>query len=153
MPVGTTMPVCGGVEAYNDPYVLSIVAKGHRLCFTSPPLLHQAPLGNTISQWSTEDSGNARANIPNASVYSRVLFEHIPVVQGFWRVASSSRLETTERPHRRASLSHAHYKLSAEYCRKRRICIQNTLAGCVLSSRTAGCTFVFPSKTRYIHSE
>ena len=27
----------------NDPYVLSIVAKGYRLCFMSPPLLRQTP--------------------------------------------------------------------------------------------------------------
>ena len=27
----------------NDPYVLSIVAKGNRLCFTSPPLLLESP--------------------------------------------------------------------------------------------------------------
>ena len=48
-------------------------------------------------------------------------------MQGIWRVASSYRFKTTEPPHRRSSLSHAYYKLSAEYHRKRRS------AGCVLS--------------------
>ena len=74
---------------------------------------------------------NTITEIP--SCYSRVLFEHIPGMQGIWRVASSNRLKTSECPHRRILLSHAHYKLSAEYCRKRRLCIQNRLAGCVLS--------------------
>ena len=76
----------------NDPYVLSMVAKGYRLRFTSTPLLLKPPLGDTTSQGFTEDSGNARANIPNASKepnlrgtsrYSRVLFEHIP---GRWKL-------------------------------------------------------------------
>ena len=53
--------------------------------------------------------------------------------QGIWRVASSYRFKTTEPPHRRSSLSHAHYKLSAEYCRKRRLRVQDRSAGCVLS--------------------
>ena len=75
-----------------------------------------------IYQGSTEDSGNARANIPNASKernlretsgYSRDLFECILGTQGFWRVASSNRLKTTECPHRHTSHSHAHYKLGA----------------------------------------
>ena len=35
-----TKPVCGGVEAYNErSYIFSIVAKGYRLCVTSPPIL------------------------------------------------------------------------------------------------------------------
>ena len=54
-------------------------------------------------------------------------------MQGIWRVPSSYRLKTTEPPHRRYSLSHAHYKLSAEYRQKRRLCIENRSAGCVLS--------------------
>ena len=106
----------------NDPLVSSIVAKGYRLRFTSP--------------------GNARADFPNASGernlrnisrHSRVLFERIHGTQGIWRVASSYRLKTTEPPHRRSSLSHAHHKLSAEYRRKKRLCVQNRSAGCVLS--------------------
>ena len=39
-------------------------------------------------------------------------------LQSIWRVVSSKRLKTTARPHRRTSLSHAHYKLSAEYRRR-----------------------------------
>ena len=102
----------------------------------------QDPLGGTNSQGLTEDSGNARANIPNASKdrslrdisgHSRVLFKCIPGTQGFWRVTSSNRLKTNEQPHQRFSLSHAHHKFSAEYRRKRRLRIQNRSAGCVLS--------------------
>ena len=84
----------------------------------------QESLGGTYSQGLTEDSGNARANIPNASKerslrdisrHSRVLFKCIPgSKQGFWRVTSSNRLKTTEQPHRRFSLSHAHHKFSAK---------------------------------------
>ena len=48
-------------------------------------------------------------------------------------VASSNRFKTTERPHRRTSLSHAYYKLSAEYHRKRSLHVQNRSGGCVLS--------------------
>ena len=62
-----------------------------------------------------------------------VLLEHIPTAQGFWRVASSDRLKTTEHPHRHSSLSQAHHKFSAEYCQKRRLRVQNRSAGCVFS--------------------
>ena len=48
-------------------------------------------------------------------------------------VVPSYRLKTTEPPHRRFSFSHAHYKLSAEYHRKRRLRVQDRSAGCVLS--------------------
>ena len=64
---GATIPVEGWKCITNHPYVLSIVAKGYRHCLTNPPLLLKTPLGNTPSQEFTEDSGNARANIPNAS--------------------------------------------------------------------------------------
>ena len=67
------------------------------------------------------------------SRHSRVLLERIPGTQGFWRVESSNRLKTTERPHRRFSLSHAHQKFSAEYHRKRRLSVQNRSAECVIS--------------------
>ena len=55
-----------------------------------------------ISQGRTEASGNARANIPNASKernhqdtpgYSRVLFKCIPGTQSIWRVVSINRLK------------------------------------------------------------
>ena len=44
-PVGGRLSkfVKGWKRITNDPYVLSIVAKGYRLCFTSPPLLPQTP--------------------------------------------------------------------------------------------------------------
>ena len=122
--------------------MLSIVAKGYRLRFMRPPFLLQTSWEITIPPRDPEDSGNARANFPNASEernlrnisrHSRVLFKHIPGTQGIWRVASSYRLKTTESPYRRSSLLQAHYKLSAGYRRKRRLRIQNRSAGCILS--------------------
>ena len=52
VPVGG--PLCQFVEGWkhitNDPYVLSIVAKGYKFCFTSLHLLRQIDsMGNTIS--------------------------------------------------------------------------------------------------------
>ena len=85
-------------------------------------------LANTIPPADIEDPGNARADFPNASEehnlrnisrHSRVLFKRIRGMKGFWMVASSYRLKTTEPPHRHSSLSHAHHKLSAEYHRKK----------------------------------
>ena len=137
------MKFCGGVEAYNERSLcVKYRSQWVQTYFYEFTPSAQGPLADTTSQRLTEDSGNARANIPNASKernlrdtsgYSRVLFECIPGTQGFWRVASSNRLKPTERPHRRSSLSHAHYKLSAEYHRKSRLCIQNRSARCVLS--------------------
>ena len=135
---GTTMPVCGGVEEYNEQ---CLCVKYHSqwvlTSFYESTPSAQDPLGDTTSQGFTEDSGNARANIPNASKesnlrdtsrFSRVLLEHIPSTQGFWRVPSSNRLKATERPHRHTSLSYADHKLSVEYRRKRRLHIQNRSA-------------------------
>ena len=137
--------LCQFVEGWkrmtNDPYVLSVVAKGQTSFYESSPSASDS-LGITISRRVTEDSGNARANFPNAleernlrniSRHSSVLLERIPDTQGVWRVAPSYRLKTTEPPHRHSSLSHAHHKFSAKYCRKRRLHIQNRSAGCVLS--------------------
>ena len=116
------MPFCVGVEAYNEQSLgIKYHSQGEQTMFYEPTPSAQDPLVDTNSQGLTEDSGNARANIPNATTegnlrgtykFSRVVFEHIPGTQGFWRVASSNRFETTERTHRRTSLSHAHYKLN-----------------------------------------
>ena len=111
---GTIEPVCGGVEAYNErSFCVKYHSQGAQTSFyeSTPSASHS--LGNTISRRGIEDSGNARANFPNASEecnlknisrYSRVLFEHIPGSQGIWRVAPSYKLKTSEPPHRRFSL-------------------------------------------------
>ena len=74
--------------------MLSIIVKGYRLCFTNPPLLHKT----SISPGAQRGTGNARANIPDASKecnsrvasdYSRILFKCIPGTQSVRRVASS----------------------------------------------------------------
>ena len=65
---GTTMPFCGGVKAYNEQRSLRVKYCRQRvqtLFYVCTPSA-QDPLGNTSSQGFTEDSGNARANIPNA---------------------------------------------------------------------------------------
>ena len=126
----------------------------------------QTPWEIRIPPGDTEDPGNARANFPNASKernlrnisrHSRVLFEHIPGTQGIWRVAPSYRLKTTESPPPLSSLSHAHYKLSAEYRRKRRLRVQDRSAGCVLpctnKSRQQEVPSLLPLKTRYTSFE
>ena len=107
----------------NDPYVLSIIAKGYRLRFTSPPLLLNTtweirlPKGSHKIQGMREQISLMLQRTQSLRYLQtlRVLFERIPGKQGFWRVASSNRLKTTEQPHRCSSLPlpHAHHKLSA----------------------------------------
>ena len=106
---GTTMPVCGGVEAYNERALcVKYRSQGLQTSFYESIPSVSDPLGNSIPQWVAEDLGNASANFPNdskernlrdVSRYFRVLFEHIPGSQGVWMVASSYRLKRTEPPH------------------------------------------------------
>ena len=116
---GMTMPVCGWVEAYNERSLcVKYCSQGVQTSFYESTPSASDSLGNTIPQRVTEDSGNARANIPNASEernlrnisrHARVLFKRIPGMQGIWRVASSYRLKTTEPPHLRSSFLHVHH--------------------------------------------
>ena len=139
----TTVPVCGGVETYNErSFCVKYRSQGVQTSFYETTPSAADSLGDTNPQGDTEDPGNARANLPNASKernlrnisrHSRVLFERINGTQGIWSVASSYGFKTTEPPHWRSSLSHAHYKLSAEYRRKRRLRVQDRSAECVLS--------------------
>ena len=109
------MPVCGGVEAYNEQSLhVNFYSQGVQTSFYESTSSASDSLGNTIPLRVTEDSGNGRANIINASEernlrnifrHSRVLFKCIPGTQGVWRVATSYRLKTTEPPHRHSSLS------------------------------------------------
>ena len=118
-PVPVRGRLCQFVEGWKhvtyDNYVLSIVAKGYRLRFTSSPLLLKTP-------WEIKS--------PQGPQKIQGMREQI---SGVRRVASSNSLKTTERSHLRPSLSYPHYRLSAEYHRKRRLRIQNRSAGCVLS--------------------
>ena len=50
----------------NNPNVLSIVTKGYRLRFTSPPILRKDPVGDMVPPGSRGNSGHAGTNIPNA---------------------------------------------------------------------------------------
>ena len=108
----------------NNPFVSSIVAKGYRLRFTSPPLLLQTPSEIQFPQGTKKIQGmreqvslmlqrNAISEIsPDTPGFCS---NCIHGMQGIW----SYRLKTTEPPHRCSSLSNAHHKLSAEYCRKK----------------------------------
>ena len=128
----------------NDPYVLSIVAKGYRLGFTSPPLLRQttweirAPpgaRGNSRHAGTNQNHPHAseERNNRGASELPRILLKHIHGTQSFRRVASSYRFKKSECPHSCTSFPYVHYKLSSDFCSKRRLHVQNRSAGCVLS--------------------
>ena len=122
---GTTMPVCGGVEAYNKRSLrVKYCSQGVQTSFyKSTPSAQDPDVPNALKQ----------RDLRGTSRYSRFLFERIPDTQGFWRVVSSNLFKTTERPHQHTSLLHTYHKLSAEYCRKRRLRIQNISAGCELN--------------------
>ena len=133
-----------GVEALHNERSLHVKyhSKGVKTLFYESTPSTQDPLGNTISPTAQRGTGNARANIPDASKecnsrvaseYSRVLFKCIPGTQSVRRVASSDRFKMTKSTNFRTSLSYVRYKLSSEYPRKRRLCIQNGSAGCELS--------------------
>ena len=105
--LGMTKPVCGGVEAYPYQPSLCVTCKyrsqGVQISFYQSTPSTKGPLGNEISQGSTENPGNAGANIPDASNernqrdtsgYSRFLFECIP---HFHMHTISSMLNTVER--------------------------------------------------------
>ena len=97
------MPVCGGVEAYKErSFCVKYRSQGVQTLFYESTPSASEFLGNMISRGITEDSGNPRANFPNASKernlrnisrHSRVLFKCIPGTQVLWRVAPSYRLD------------------------------------------------------------
>ena len=100
----------------SDPCVLSIIARGYKLCFMSPPLLLKTP-------WeiiSPQGPQNVRANIPDASKecdnkrtsgYSRILFKRISGTQSFRRVASSNKLKQLN-----AQIEAPHFRMHTITC-------------------------------------
>ena len=128
-----------GWKRTNDPYVLSIVAKGYILRFMSPPLLRETPWEIRSPQGREEILGMWEQislmlqKNRGASDFARILLKRIPGLKGFRRVASSYRFKKFKCPHLGTSLSYVHYRLSSEYCAKRRLCIQDRPAGCILS--------------------
>ena len=103
VPVGRQL--CQFVEGWkhitNDPYVLKYRSQGYRLLLRSTPSTPDH-MGNKTSPGAPEDSGNVRANIPNASEefdnrgssgYSRILFKHFPGTQSVRRMAFSNRFK------------------------------------------------------------
>ena len=140
-PVGGRLSnfVEGWKRITNDPYVLSIVSKGYRLRFTSPPLLRQTPWEIRSPQDPQEILGmreqislmlqkNAITEVPPDSpgFYSNVFL--VRKASGGWRPVIES-----ERPHPRTSFPYVHDKLYAKLHRKRRLRVQYRSAGCVLS--------------------
>ena len=126
----------------NNPNVLSIVTKGYRLRFTSPPILRKtrweirSPQGPEEIQGMQEQISlmlqkKAITKVPPDS--PGILIQRIPGKQSFWRVASSNRFIKSQRSHLRTLFLYVHYKLSSEYHQKRQLHIQNRPAGCVLS--------------------
>ena len=144
-PVGGRLSnfVEGWKRITNDPYVLSIVAKGYRLRFTSIPLLRQIPWEIRSPQDPKEVLGmreqislmlqkNAITEVTPDSpgFYSNVFL--IPGKKGFRRVASSHRSKESECTYSRPSFPYVHDKLCSKLRRKRRLRVQDRSAGCVL---------------------
>ena len=80
--LGTTVPVCGGVEAYNErSFCVKYHSQGAQTSFykSTPSASHS--LGNTISRRGIEDSGNARVNFPNAK---NAISKISPDTRGFY---------------------------------------------------------------------
>ena len=126
----------------NDPYVLSIVAKGYRLRFTSPPLLRQTPWEIRSPQDPQEILGmreqitlmlqkNAMTEVPPDSpgFYSNVFL--VRKASGGWRpVIDLKNLNAhIHAPHFRMFTTSS--VLSS--VEKGRLCVQDRSAGCVLS--------------------
>ena len=126
----------------NDPYILSIVAKGYKLHFTSPPLLRQTPWEIRSPQDPQEILGmreqislmlqkNAITEVPQNSpgFYSNVFLV---------RKASGGCRPVIDLKSLNAHIHAPHFrmfttKLCAKLRPKRRLRIQNRSAGCVLS--------------------
>ena len=140
------------MEAYNERSLrVKYRNKGVQTSFYESTPSTQDPQGNKISpgvrreirsSQGPEEVLGMREHIPyaseerdnrGASEFPRILLKHIPGTQSFRRVVSSNRFKKSECPHSCTSFSYVHYKLSAEYHAKRRLCVQNRPAGCVLS--------------------
>ena len=144
-PVGGRLSefVEGWKRVMNDPYVLSIIAKGYGLRFTSPPLLRQTTWEIRAPQGLEEILGmreqitlmlqkNAITEVPPNSpgFYSNVFM--VRKASGGWHPVI--RFKKSECPHSCTSFPYIHYKLSSDFSSKRRLHVQNRSAGCVLSS-------------------
>ena len=129
-PVGGRLSnfVEGWKRITNNPYVPSIVAKGYRLRFTSPPLLRQSPWEIRSPQGPQEILGmreqitlmlqkNAITEVPPNS--PGFLFERIPGTKSFRRVASSYRSKESERPNSCTLFPYVYDKLCAKLYPKR----------------------------------
>ena len=125
-----TVSVYGGVEVYNEQsFCVKYRSQGVQTSFYESTPSASDSLGNTIPPGDIDDPGNARADFPNASE-ERNFQKYLQTLQGSIRNAFMVRnasggwhpvidLKQLNHQNRRSSLSHAHHKLSAEYCRKK----------------------------------
>ena len=125
-----------------DPYVLSIVAKGYRLRFTSPPLLRQIPWEIRSPQDPKEVLG-MREQI-TIMLQKNEITEVSPDSPGFYsnvflvRKASGGWRPVIDLKNLNAHIHAPHFrmftnKLCSKLRRKRRLHVQDRSAGCVLS--------------------
>ena len=120
----------------NDPYILSIVAKGYRLRFTSPPLLRQTPWEIRSPQDPKEVLG-MREQI-TLMLQKNAITEVPPDSPGFYsnvflvRKASGGCRPVIDLKNLNA-FPYVHDKLCSKLRRKRRLRVQDRSAGCVLS--------------------
>ena len=138
-----TEQICGGVEMYNERSLrLKYRSQGVQTLFYESTPSTPDPLGDQIPPGARGNSRHAGTNHPHASEecnnrgaseLPRILLKRIPGTQSFRRMASSYSFKKSESPHSCTSFSYVHYKLSSEFCLKRRLRVQNRSAGCVLS--------------------
>ena len=136
-----TEQICGGVETYNEQSLhIKYRSQGVQTSFYKSTPSTSNPLGYQIYPGARGNSRHAGTNHPyaskerdnrGASELPRILLKRISGTKSFRRVASSYRFKS-ERPNSCTSFPYVHYKLSSDLRSKRRLCIQNRSAGCLL---------------------
>ena len=161
-PVGGRLSnfVEGWKRITNDPYVLSIVAKGYRLRFTSPPLLRQTPWEIRSPQGPEEILG-MREQI-TLMLQKNVITEVPPNSPGFYsniflvRKASGAWRPVIDLKNLNAHIDAPHFRMFTtssvlSSVKIRRLRVQNRPEGCVLSCLSIPATEStsgLPSRTR-----
>ena len=136
-----TEQLCGGVETYYErSFILSIVAKGYRLRFTSPPLLRQTPWEIRSLQDPLETLG-MREQI-TLMLQKNAITEVPPDSPGFYsnvflvRKASGGWGPFIDLKNLNAHIYVPHFRMfttSSVLCSVEKLRLQDRSAGCVLS--------------------
>ena len=139
----TTVSVYGGWKCItNDPFVSSIVAKGYRLRFTSPPLLLQTPWEIRFPQGTQKIQGMQEQI--SLLLQKNTISEISPDNPGFYsnaflvRKASGSWCPVIDLKQLNHHIDAPHFRMHTissvlSTVKKRRLCVQNRSAGCILS--------------------